>query len=203
MVVGVDFDNTIVCWDDTFHAAALQRRLIIPDVPKSKAKIRDYLRGQGREEAWIELQGHVYGALTPEAATFPGVADFFMSCRRRGVRTVIISHKTRYPFAGPRYDLHAAARTYLQRPEFCASDGMGLSCADVYFELTKAYKLNRIGEVGCSHFIDDLPEFLTERSFPSDVDRILFDPNMHHDDSRCYRRATSWMEIQQWLLGGR
>ena len=32
----------------------------------------------------------------------------------------------------------------------------------MFFELTKEAKVARIGGLGCTHFIDDLPEFLRE-----------------------------------------
>ena len=74
----------------------------------------------------------------------------------------IVSHRTRHPFIGPKHDLHEAARgwvdTFLRRPGLIDRDG-------VFFELTKEEKLARIGAVGCTHFVDDLPEScLAERS---------------------------------------
>lgn len=200
MLIGVDFDNTIVCWDEAFHAAALEQALITPDVPKSKEKVRDHLRACGREDAWIELQGFVYGAMAERAPTFPGVADFFMMCRERGIKLAIISHKTRHPFMGPQYDLHAAARQCLDQHGFYDPERIGMTTSDVFFELTKAEKLNRIADVGCTHFIDDLPEFLREPAFPPQVSRVLFDPYKYHPDSGDYRRATSWTELRQWFI---
>ncbi len=201
MLIGVDFDNTIVCWDEIFHAAALNRGLIAPNVPHRKEKVRNQLRAEGREETWTELQGAVYGTLTSRAPLFPGVVDFFLACRRQGIRVAIVSHKTRHPVIGPNYDLHGAAQEYLRARGFYASDGMGINAADVYFEITKADKLSRIALLECTHFIDDLPEFLSEPNFPAQVERVLFDPNAYHPESARYRRAASWMEIEQWLTG--
>ena len=62
MHIGIDFDNTIVGYDSLFHRAALERGLIPPDLPATKSRVRDHLRRAGREDAWIELQGCVYGA---------------------------------------------------------------------------------------------------------------------------------------------
>jgi hypothetical protein len=199
MRIGVDFDNTIVCWDEAFHAAALDQGEITPDVPKSKEKVRDHMRANGHEEEWIVLQGYVYGALADRAPIFPGVTEFFRACHDAGIEVAIISHKTRHPFRGPQYDLHQAARECLDRNGFHDPGGIGLSAENVYFELTKAEKLDRIGALGCDCFIDDLPEFLAEPAFPPSVDRILFDPYAYHAESDRYRRATSWPQIQQWL----
>ena len=59
-MIGVDFDNTIVCYDGVFHRAAVERGLIPPELPVSKGQVRDHLRRLGQEHAWTELQGEVY-----------------------------------------------------------------------------------------------------------------------------------------------
>ena len=191
MLLGVDFDNTIVCYDQAFHAAAVRKGLVPPETPVVKNAVRDYLRQCNREDDWTELQGFVYGAGMEAAQPFPGALEFFARCRERQVPACIISHKTRQPFLGPKYDLHAAARAWLIH--------RGLDGDHVFFELTKAAKLQRIAATGCTHFIDDLPEFLAEHAFPPAVERILFDPNNHLAGTQ-FRRATSWNQIQQ-LLG--
>ena len=83
MRIGIDFDNTIVCFDTLFHRAAVEKSLIPADLPLSKTSVRDYLRREGREEAWTELQGYVYGVKIHDAAPFPGVLEFFARCRDR------------------------------------------------------------------------------------------------------------------------
>lgn len=201
MLIGVDFDNTIVCWDQAFHTAALEQGLIPLSVPVSKEKVRDHLRACGREDAWIELQGFVYGARAGQAPLFPGVKEFFTACRQGGQRVAIISHKTRHPFMGPLYDLHDAARECLRLNGFYDAQGIGLPASEVYFELSKAEKLTRIAGLECTHFIDDLPEFLDEPAFPTHVERILFDPNGYHGEHPRQRRVTSWADLQQLLLG--
>jgi hypothetical protein len=203
MLIGVDFDNTIVCCDQLFHRAAVEKGLIPADVPVTKGKVRDFLRERGGEDAWTELQGYVYGALIHDAPTFPGVLGFFARCRQRGVALCIISHKTRYPFLGEAFDLHKAAHDWLESHSFYDPNHTGLSPSQVFFELTKQGKLDRIARAGCSHFIDDLPEFLMEPGFPRTIKRILFDPNDHHPNGDHFYRATSWMEIEQCLIGVR
>jgi hypothetical protein len=203
MVVGIDFDNTIVCCDQLFHRAAVQQGLIPREAGRSKGEVRDYLRARGREDDWTGLQGYVYGMLIREAPMFPGVRDFFLRCRDYGVGVCIISHKTRHPFLGRPYDLHGAAHEWLERQGFYDPRHIGLSRAQVFFELTKRDKLGRIGRVGCSHFIDDLPELLAEPEFPAGVERILFDPNRQHSDGGKFHRVTSWTEVEQRLISAR
>jgi len=194
MQLGIDFDNTLVCYDGVFHRVAMEKGLIPSDVPANKGSVRDYLREQGQENLWIEIQGYVYGPGMAHAEPFPGVLEFFQASREAGIQIRVISHKTKHPYAGPRYDLHAAAWGWLERLGFFDEAGIGLQKSRVHLELTKQDKLIRIGAAGCTHFIDDLPEFLAEPAFPTKVQRILFDPANGAGNSP-FERAKSWAEL--------
>lgn len=206
MIIGVDFDNTIVSYDALFHRLAVERELIPASVPPSKEQVRNFLRRAGREDEWTELQGYVYGARMADAAAFPGVRDFFTRCRQTDTPVYIISHKTRTPFRGPAYDLHEAARGWLALHGFCSPSDVGLPGERVFFETTLAAKLARIGQLGCTHFIDDLPELLAEPEFPNQTQPILFDPNRHHTGQSRFQNFSEWSALEELLLcsaGGR
>lgn len=195
MLVGIDFDNTIVCYDELFHRLALEKGLIPPNLPPIKNHVRNYLRGLGREDAWTELQGEVYGTRMEDAAAFPGVIEFFRHCENCGIEVCIISHRTLFPYIGAKVNLHQAGRNWLENRGFFGGDGIGVSPHNVYFESVREAKLNRIRNTGCDVFIDDLPEFLKHPDFPPDVVRILFDPNGLHHDISDILRADAWENI--------
>lgn len=197
--IGVDFDNTIVCYDSLFYRVALERELIAPDVPPLKTRVRDALRQRGQDHVWTKLQGVVYGERLGEAKPFPGVLTFFHTCRRVGIPTCIISHKTPHPVIGPPTDLHAAARGWLNDNGFFETGETGLDCDRAFFEPTKQAKFDRIHASACSHFIDDLPEFLRDPDFPDGVCRILFDPRQIHPECDDYVRAAAWDEISEFI----
>jgi len=203
MLVGVDFDNTIVCYDRVFYLAALNQGLIPKDLTPTKGEVRDFLRQADKENQWTELQGYVYGVMIAEAEPFPGVLDFFRRCRAQQVPICIVSHKTRYPFEGPRYDLHLSARSWLERQGFFDPHDIGLSPHLVHFELTKQGKIDRIASLGCTHFIDDLPEFFEENPFPSAVSQVLFDPGGYNHQTTGILKVRSWREMADILLGGK
>jgi len=195
MRIGVDFDNTIVCYDRIFHKIALEKSLIPENLPVSKGSVRDYLRQQDKEDAWTKLQGYVYGARMAEADPFPEVYDFFTECREKGVSVFIISHRTRYPFLGEKYDLHKSAHAWLKKYNF-VNESNGLLTPDmVFIELTKSAKIERINTAMCDFFIDDLPEFLEEPDFPVSTKKILFDPNNQHLENNL-TRVSSWQKIR-------
>ena len=76
MLIGLDFDNTIVSYDELFHRVALEQRLVPVETPVTKLAVRDWLRQAGREDRWTEMQGYVYGARMDEASAYPGLVEF-------------------------------------------------------------------------------------------------------------------------------
>jgi len=177
--IGIDFDNTIVSYDALFHKVAREQGLVPPETPVNKVAVRDHLRRIGQEDRWTEMQGYVYGARMDEALAYEGVIDFIRRAGAAGHEVLIVSHKTRHPFLGPQYDLHAAARTWIEH--HLLWDGRALLPADrIFFELTKEEKVARIAERRCAAYIDDLPEILLAAAFPPGTDRLLFDPEDHH-----------------------
>ena len=199
-MIGLDFDNTIVCYDEVFARVAVEEGLVPEGVAPTKSTIRDHLRRAGREEVWTELQGRVYGPLMRDATPFPGALEFIAEAIRGGHQVVIVSHRTRFPYLGERHDLHAAARAWLTRHGCGDGGAMGLDDERIHFEETKDAKLRRIGELGCRVFVDDLPEIVGSPNFPSDVDRVLFDPAGTAEPTASFVVARSWSEVRRRLV---
>lgn len=197
--LGIDFDNTIVCYDEVFHQVARERDLIPAELPVSKQAVRDYLRSVGKEDRWTEMQGYVYGPRLSDAQAYSGVLAFIGEQVRRGTTLFIVSHKTKHPYLGPKYDLHEAALNWLEQNGVFDAARVGLPRDNVFLCLTKADKLRRIGELGCTHFIDDLPELLAEPTFPAAVHKLLFDPNDEHGNQTSFIRARSWKNLETQL----
>lgn len=195
MKIGFDFDNTIVSYDALFHKVAIEQSLVPAEVPKSKLAVRDYLRKMGKEDIWIEMQGYVYGARMSEAEAYPGVIEFMQLARENGVPMAIVSHKTRHPFMGPKYDLHEAAENWVK--SYLINGKQYLIEPDqIFFELTKEQKIDRIAETQSDFFIDDLPEIFQMPKFPITTERILFDPEGGHGDEGISVKFGSWDEIK-------
>ena len=200
MVIGIDFDNTIVSYDELFHRLATERGLIPAGLPHQKTAVRDQLRQSGREDVWTELQGDVYGKRMGEAPPFPGVIEFFARAQRAGLPLYIISHKTRHPVIGPPHDLHRVARAWLETHRFFDAQRIGFSPASVFFETTRQDKLKRIAGLGCTHFVDDLEETFREVSFPTNVEKILFSTKTLRTVPPGAKLMTSWREIEAYVF---
>jgi hypothetical protein len=200
MRIGIDFDNTLACYDQLFWTLARDCGSIEESVPHRKDAVRDNLRQRGLEPLWTKLQGQAYGPRILEASPFPDALAAVAEFRQRGWDVFVVSHKTRTPIAGPEYDLHASARNWLKFHGLFSEQSAIMSTNHVCFELTKRDKLQRIADLGCDWFIDDLPELLTDPNFPPGVGRILFDPH-HQVDSlpKEIRRLSAWQEAASLL----
>jgi hypothetical protein len=198
MRIGIDFDNTLVSYDRLFHRVASDAGAIPLDLAVTKTAVRDHLRSIGRENFWTEMQGDVYGARMGEAEIFPGALDFIRWATAQGIELAIISHKTRHPYLGPPHDLHAAARGWVDAS--LAGETIPLIPPErVYFELTKAAKLDRIGALGCDYFIDDLLDILQASGFPSGTARLLFAPHGVEDAPPGVMTFEGWDAIRGYF----
>lgn len=198
MHIGLDFDNTIVSYDALFHTVGVARGLVPKETPVSKLAVRDHLRQVGQEPAWTELQGYVYGACMGEAEAFPGAIEFIRAARAAGAEVFIVSHKTRHPFLGPRYDLHEAAAKWIAA-ELTDGDAPLLAAGRVFFELTEEEKIARISACACDYFVDDLPEILQMPGFPAGAEKLLFDPEGLHGTADVGQRFASWQALRSYF----
>jgi len=203
MRIGFDFDNTIVSYDRLFHKVAVELGVIPEEIPVSKLAVRDYLRAANSENVWTEMQGYVYGVRMSEAEAYPGVQNVMVQLLAQKHELIIVSHKTRYPFLGPQYDLHSAARSWITE-HLHHSGQMLIAESNIYFELSKTDKIDRIAKLACDAFIDDLPEILLDAKFPSRTIRLLFDPECHHTGKTETQPLThcmvSWLDLPAFIM---
>jgi len=194
--IGIDFDNTIICYDKVFAAAARQRGLVPDEWMGSKTDVREYLRSKPDGElTWQGLQGWVYGKGLGGAEIFPGVTDFLDACRRNGAGVCIVSHKTRFGHQdADRTDLRAAARDWLGATGLIGAESSAIAVNDVYFEDTQAAKVERLASLDLDVFIDDLVDVFEQPHFPRGIRSILFASDARPGP---YKAIASWAEIQR------
>ncbi|HBR15734.1 MAG TPA: hypothetical protein DD723_09410 [Candidatus Omnitrophica bacterium] len=201
-ILGVDFDNTIVTYDEVLHHKAVAWGMIGVDERKNKKNIRDKIRQlPDGETAWQRLQAYAYGQAMDEARLIEGVKMFFHACKNDGIRVSIISHKTEFA-ARDEYgiNLREAAGTWMIRNGFFDKDGLGLRQENIYFEPTRQNKIARVKTLGCTHFIDDLEETFLEDSFPEAVEKILYDPYQQQSVVSPIKSFVSWKAIYDYFF---
>ena len=190
--IGIDFDNTIAGYDEVFYRVATSLQLIPHEVAPTKSAIKTHLLTRPNGDLdWQRLQGQVYGKHMLEATVFPGVFEFLHLSKLRGARVFVVSHKSEFGhFDEDRVPLRDRARQWLHAKHFFDPNGGGLNPDDVYFESTRERKIQRIRDLGCTHFIDDLAEVFDEATFPATTRKFLFAPTR--------ASATPALEAQSW-----
>lgn len=206
MRIGIDFDNTIACYDQLFCDVALKLGMLDAPIKESKVDLKQkILKQPSGDLAWQRLQGQVYGKYMHQAKVFFGFFEFLYLSKLRGYEVYIVSHKTQYGhFDEEKISLWDEALAWLKLNGCIEQAGFVFSQANIFFEITRESKIERITSLGCTHFIDDLLEVLQAQNFPSRVQKILFSPSdkISKDlDSTPLMTAASWREITSRIHG--
>lgn len=192
-MIALDLDNTIICYDEAFRAAAAQLDCLPePGIATNKPSIKAAALACGGNNLWTRLQSLAYGEEISKAYLFPGCAHFVATACEE---LVIVSHKTRFPAVGQRTDLRDAARAFLRATP--------LAKIPVHFLDTREAKVAKIAQLKARALIDDLPEVFKTPGFPSDSTFFLFDPNNTHADWIETPRIQSWSDASDHIWPNR
>jgi hypothetical protein len=194
MIIGIDFDNTIIDYDNLFYEAGLSLGVLPDNSGCNKKIIREYLIRKGREPDWIKIQGLVYGKYIRTAKVMEGFSSFSDHCYEKGWKIFIISHKTRDSIVGEKFKLHTSALNWLEKNRIFGTDRQG-AVGGVFFEATQSEKIFRINQLGCDIMIDDLAEVLLHPDLSMDIIKILYDPHVKNPSNDKYFTACRWDQI--------
>jgi hypothetical protein len=185
------------------YAEARNRGLIGGDTTAIKRHIRDTVRALPDGELhWQRLQAAAYGPRMAEADIVDGVREFLSICKDRRARVFIISHKTEFATMDEtRTNLHACAMEWMCNQGLFAWPNF-LSRHEVFFEVTRTSKIERIRELGCTHFIDDLEETFIEPTFPHAVQKFLYAPVAVREIPDDIIPFSDWRKLGESLLNG-
>jgi hypothetical protein len=190
MIIGIDFDNTIACHEESFRKVALNEGLSIDNGKEPKQVVKDFFLGKknGNLE-WTRIQGEIYGTELSSAKLFEGFPVFLKEAVAHGHKLVLISHRTFFPSWGEEINLHKAALQWLSKKDVLAFDLIPLE--NCFFEVSLEKKIERIERENCSIFIDDLEQVLEHTRFPKKTQKVLFGKKhstlssvMHWDEVR-------------------
>ena len=174
MIIGIDFDNTIVNYDKVFFNVAVRDKLIPTDISKNKISIKKYLLEKGLTNNWKLLQSKVYGKNINKAVPYNGFVKVVNQLIKRKIKFKIVSHKTINPYYGKKLNLHKISKEWLKNNVIKGSKKK-LKHTEIFFETSESAKIARIKRLGCTHFVDDLEKILHQ--LPDDITKILFSPN--------------------------
>jgi hypothetical protein len=132
------------------------------------------------------------------AQPYKGAIETMKRLVAAGHELVIVSHRSRRPYAGEPHDLHAAAHCWVA--ERLQNEGLFVeNSGSVNFLESRQEKISRIAEIGCEAFVDDLPEVLGAPGFPANTNGILFDPSGTAIVPEGQHRVSSWSELSTVL----
>jgi len=197
--IGIDLDNTIICYDLAFQLAARKFRLIDNHVVLPKESLRNQIRKRKNgEEQWQKLQGYVYGKGILNAEIFPGLYRFLWRCHKNKVKVEIVSHKTKYGhFDADKTSLRDASNNFLSDKNIINSS-IRLINKITYTDSLKD-KLNYIKRNNFDWFVDDLVE-VADSILVDGQKSILFSPG--NQINKLYGNiSNSWEEIENLLFG--
>jgi hypothetical protein len=193
--IGIDFDNTLVLYDLVFRNCSIERGLLPPGFSGDKDAVRTAIRGlDDGERRWTALQAEIYGPRMAEAELAPGARPVLAALQQAGWRIFIVSHKTHFAAADPETDLRAAAWRWLSDSGLLASAGGPISRDDIFFEETRAAKIERIRTLDCVAFLDDLVEVFAEADFPG-IARYLLVLDTDREPAGDFTVTRSWAEF--------
>jgi hypothetical protein len=194
MRIGLDFDNTIVCYGKAMALLSEEFFELPKGLPRTKLALREFLRVAGREQDWTAFQGELYGPGMRYAEPFEGAVSAMHALKDEGHELAIISHRTRHPYIGKPHNLHQAALQWIDK-HLRSANLFNASSSEINFMETCIEKLERIAELECDIFLDDLPEVLNADSFPRDTKGILFDPSGEADTVIGRRKIRIWTDF--------
>ena len=202
MRIGIDFDNTIACYDGLCAALATEQGLIPKGEAGTKAEVkRMLLELKEGMTKWQRLQGQMYGPYMKKADLYPCFLRFLFRCKLLGHKIFIVSHKTEFGhFDESRTNLREAARNWMDRHGFFTATGFALTPSQVFFEATVNAKIARICSLDLDYFVDDLEKVLSDPNFPKRTQRIWFHADVA-GPTTSLTRCSDWAAIRQTVFG--
>lgn len=200
MRVGIDIDNTIICYDGVFASVA---RLLGHDIDAglSKAETKIWFHSRELYSEFTYLQGLIYGTYLGHASLYDGVKTFLRQAVRMEHTVFFVSHKTRYPLIGDKVDLHDATSMYLTDQGIIKSGSNGFVPSEqLFFEPNLDDKINKISALKLDYFVDDLSAVINHESFPRSTHAIQFVPGTGPGLARVGTCLKSWQDIHDFIL---
>lgn len=194
MIIGIDFDNTIINYGHLFNLAA--EPFGIKDKSYSKQEVKRVLVDRdGNDKNWQMIQKEVYASLIENAQMFPGVYEFIRAMLEQGHQVFVVSHKTKVSNLDGRTNLIQPALNWMTKQKLIGPQGLLLD-SQFFFCQTQDEKINRIKSLKCDVFIDDLPAVLTHPEFPQSTLKILFSKSDSRENTLS---SFSWYQIFQLM----
>ena len=202
MIIGLDFDNTIVDYSNVLSEIAYKLGYLASPSPLPKENIKSIVfKLPEGEVKWSLLQAEVYSEGIVNAKIMKGFHRFINLCRSYNISVSIVSHKTIYnKYDSKRRNLRKSAMNWMKDNNFFDHNGLGFDNNQIYFEDTPLAKIKRIKQLKCTHFVDDLETILLHPNFPSNVVKVLLCADEYYDNVGLLNVYRNWNEITNHIF---
>ena len=166
---GFDLDNTLIDYSVAVQKYCLNEGL---DECKTLDSLRSLLRrSDTSERLWQLAQGWLYTDGLSYARSGQGAVELCEFLRSTNFELIIVSHKTTHTpdFCGKK-PLREIATKWINSSDLA---DYFLGNEQIYYEATRASKVERIQKLEFNYFVDDLVEVFQEPGFPQDVRSFL------------------------------
>lgn len=200
MLIGLDFDNTLACYNDVFSSEAKIKGIVNKEWKGSKQELKLFLYNlEDGQTTWQKLQGQVYGPSMQKATLFPGVARFLLRCKLEGHTVYIVSHKTKYGhFDKTKTLLRDVSLKWMDYQGFFQNNLYGINKKNIFFANTQREKVSKIISLNLDVFVDDLEEIFLHHDFP-EIKKILFSRSSSNQSNA--ELFNNWADIEKASIG--
>ena len=199
MKIGLDLDNTIIDYSNSFLFHAKKMRLISKDCLFKKKELKEFVIKQNGENIWQKLQGIVYGKGLEQANLFPGAYRFLWRARQHNYKIYIVSHKTLYGhYDQSKTNLREKANLFLKKNKLAGLIKNNI-IEEVFFCDNQNLKINKIKKLNLDIFVDDLTDIIAKLDFLTYQKKILFDPLDEYKYNN-YKRIKSFEQLSELIF---
>ncbi|MDB2709246.1 nucleotidase [Candidatus Pelagibacter bacterium] len=190
MIIGIDLDNTIINYENSFIRQALKKKLITKNLKiNNKDQLKKKIRDKSKTE-WTKLQGEIYGKYINDAKIEKKFLELLKILKENNCDVFIISHKTKHPILGKKINLRQKSLKFINKNITFDL----IPKKSIYFEDTIEKKIQRIHKCSCDYFIDDLAKIFKHTNFPKYVKKILYNPKSHNSKSLNWTQICSFFK---------
>lgn len=191
--IGIDFDNTIIDYNNIFYKLARQYQFIDIDVVASKSEVKAAIIAKyGNDNNWQLLQSKAYGESIYQAECFIQCKAVLLKLVQQGHQLFIVSHKSELSHFDPLVSLRKHALAWLIQQEIISDDF--IKSSHLFFMGTLEDKVKKIASLELDIFIDDLDQVFLHEQFPNKTVNIAFGRQIN---SLISHRIESWNECYQ------
>tara|TARA_B110000285_G_scaffold226007_1_gene285071 strand:+ start:293 stop:880 length:588 start_codon:yes stop_codon:yes gene_type:complete len=184
--IGIDLDNTIINYHNSFKKYLRERRILLKNINKEKVKF--IANNNSKIKNWTEAQEEIYGKYIVFAKLFKFFEEFEKFALNKNMKLYIVSHKTKYSQFSKKYNLHTQSNKWIKK-------NIIKDKYQIFYVNTINEKIKQIAKIKPNYFIDDLLEVFDNKNFPKNVKKIHFSKTKNEK----ILTLNNWRKIKKYI----